>query len=222
MIQKQIMNTTVQHQIWSRLYRGRDSNYGGGSHLVYINASLRYGDSGEINNDANSTDKNTYNKVIETEKRIVPVAVLSPDNSTNPGVFTERCSLLLARDHISFPYVAKKDSDPTMLELDWKISALPLSYTMSHGPPNIAIIGPVAAKSVAVSSAFGVCVMDTSNNKWKHFGSPNEERSFSVVAMTWWEGNLKRRKEHDKDDLLVAIIQTRNGEQFLGCWSSKR
>jgi hypothetical protein len=40
--------------------------------------------------------------------------------------------------------------------------------------------------------------------------------------MTWWEGNLKRRKEHDKDDLLVAIIQTRNGKQFLGCWSLKR
>ena len=90
------------------------------------------------------------------------------------------------------------------------------------GPPQIATIGVTQAKSIAVASARGVCVMDTYQNKWKQFGSPMEEQLFSVVSMTFWEGSLYGGKDDERDDLLVAITQNNLGEQFLSCWSSKR
>ena len=200
---------------WSRLHFGRDPYNGGGTHLVYLSSSFLYDGTDHSIDDDNST-------ILETRKRTVPVGMLSPANSSNPGVFTERSSLLLTDKHVSFPSVASKDSDATVQELDWKVSALPLSYMASQGPPRIATMGPTQAKSIAVASARGVCVLDIYHNKWKQFGSPNEERSFSVVSMTWWEGTPKGEKDDERDDLLVAITQTRSGEQFLSCWSSKR
>jgi hypothetical protein len=203
---------------WSRLYFGRDAYNGGGSYLVFVDASSRCDDSlgkGYLTDYDNPSH-------LETRKIFVPAAVLSPANSSNPCVFAERSSLLVAERHVSFPSVVSKDSDATVRELDWKISALPLSYTTSHGSPRIATIGPSQAKSVAVASARGVCVLDTFQHKWKQFGSPNEERSFSVLSMTWWEGSPSGKKDDDRDDLLVAITQTRSGARFLSCWSSKR
>ncbi len=59
--------------------------------------------------------------------------------------------------------------------------------------------------------------------KWKQFGTPSEERSFQVVAMTWWEGHPDAvGLEEVTEDLLVAIIQSNNGRQYLSCWSPKR
>ena len=199
----------------SRLHLGRDPYNGGGTHLVCISSSFLYDCSDDSVYDDNST-------ILETRKRTVPVGLLSPANSSNSGVFTERSSLLLTDKHVSFPSVASKDSDATVQELDWKVSALPLSYMASQGPPRIATMGPTQAKSIAVASARGVCVLDTFQNKWKQFGSPNEERSFSVVSMIWWEGTPMGGEDDERDDLLVAITQTKSGEQFLSCWSSKR
>ena len=203
---------------WSRLYFGRDPYSRGSPYLVYINSMLRYDGIDDFGNTINNNDS----AILKTSKRSVSVAMLSPSNSSNPIVFTERSSLLLAENHVSFPSLASKDSDVTISELDWKISALPLSYTISHGPPRIAAMSAIRAKSIAVSSARGVCVMDTHHKKWKQFGSPSEERSFSVLAMTWWEGSLKGKKDDERDDLLVAVTQTGSGAQFLSCWSSKR
>jgi hypothetical protein len=205
---------------WSRLHFGRDPYNGGGSHLVYNSSSLLYDGTDDYDN-VNSKDHDN-STILETRKRTVPAGMLSPANSLSPGVFTERSSLLLTDNHVSFPSVFSKDSDASVRELDWKVSALPLLYTASQGPPRIATMGPTQAKSIAVASARGVCVLDTYHNKWKQFGSPNEERSFSVVSMTWWEGTPKGKKDDERDDLLVAITQTRSGEQFLSCWSSKR
>jgi hypothetical protein len=136
---------------------------------------------------------------------------------------TEPCSLLLAACYVAFPSVANKPSNTTMLELEWKVSSIPPSYLASQGPPKIATIGPTNARSVAVSSRHGLCVMDTRHRrKWKQFGTPNEERAFSVVAMSWWEGRRVRKKREDEtDDLLLAIVQTNCGQQYLSCWSSK-
>lgn len=203
---------------WSRLYFGRDPYSRGSPYLIYINSMLQYDGTNDFGNTINNNDST----ILKTRKRSVPVAMLSPSNSSNPIVFTERSSLLLAENHVSFPSLASKDSDVTISELDWKISALPLSYTTSHGPPRIAAMSATRAKSIAVSSARGVCVMDTQHKKWKQFGSPTEERSFSVLAMNWWEGSLKGKKDDERDDLLVAVTQTVSGAQFLSCWSSKR
>ena len=203
---------------WSRLYFGHDMYNGGGSYLVHMNSFLQYDD---IIDDGNPINFENL-AFLKTRKRIVPVAMLSPRNSSDPIVFSERSSLLLAENHISFPSVARKDSDVTVRELDWKISALPLSYTASHGPLRIAAMGHTQVKSIAVASARGVCVMDTHHNKWKQFGSPSEERSFSILAMTWWEGSPRSGKDDKRDDLLVAITQTRFDERFLSCWAPKR
>ena len=204
----------------SRLYIGRVSRNGGGSYLVYINSSSR-SDSTIANGNGQPPDYNN-SAIFEARKSIVPAAIISPSNSLSSGVFTERSSLLLAEQRVSFPSVAPKDADINVRELDWKISALPLSYITSQGPPLIAAMGNTQAKSIAVASARGVCVMDTYQNKWKQFGSPMEERSFSIVSMTWWEGSPNRGKDHEREDLLVAITQNNSGEQFLSCWSSKR
>jgi len=208
------------HPLWARLYPGRDPYSGGGSYLVYIHSLLR---------DDNSHCAMDYDdrgvSLVENKKITVSTALLSPSNSVNPNIFTERCSLLLAKDHVSFPRVSVQDSNTTLRKLDWMISALPLTYINSYGAPRIAAIGATNANSIAVASTFGVCVVNTNRhdgNRWKQFGSPSEEGSFSVVSMTWWEGSLALTRDDERGDLLVAVTQTRTGEQFLSCWSSKR
>jgi hypothetical protein len=76
-----------------------------------------------------------------------------------------------------------------------------------------------------VASSCGVCILDISKYKWKQFGTPTEERTFGIVAMTWWEGNnggdgedsatTATASEEETEDLLVAIIQSNNGRQYL-------
>ncbi|VEU38694.1 unnamed protein product [Pseudo-nitzschia multistriata] len=225
MIQQEIASLNLgrigsDNQVWARLYCGRDPCNGGGSYLIYINSSQRY----DVNYDGVDLDASTV-FIVKNEKRTIPMAILSPTNSMNTRIFTERCSLLLAKDHISFPSVSRQDSNTTMRKIGWKISALPLSYVKSHGAPQIAAISPSTAKSIAVASACGVCVLDTqkgNGNKWKQFGTPSEEVLFSTIAMTWWEGSPDGVWDDEKDDLLVAVTETKNGEQFLSCWSSKR
>ncbi len=199
---------------WSRLYLGRD----GGPYLVYMNSTLQPED---IDDSENSIDYGGLS-ILKTSKRFVAAGMLSPANSSDPTIFTERSPLLLSENHVSFPFVVRKDSDVTVRELDWKLSALPLSYRASQGPPSIAAMGSTRAKSIAVASAHGVCVMDTHHQKWKQFGSPSEERAFSVLTMTWWEGSPRGEKDDENADLLVAITQTRSGRKFLSCWTSKR
>ncbi len=226
MIQHEIATLTCSSRIetagsdigssWSRLYCGRETC--GKGYLVFINSMMMHGSTNNFGDPINSNNST----VLKTSKRFVPVGMLSPTNSVNPTVFTERSSLLLAENHVSFPSVISKDSDLTVREIDWKISALPLSYTTLYGPPRIAAMGATRAKSIAVSSTRGVCVVDTKHKKWKQFGSPSEERSFSIIAMTWWEGFVKGQKEDEREDLLVAVTQTESGGQYLSCWSSKR
>jgi hypothetical protein len=102
----------------------------------------------------------------------------------------------------------------------------------SYGPPKIASVGRRNGSSLAVASSCGVCILDISKYKWKQFGTPTEERTFGIVAMTWWEGNnggdgedsatTATASEEETEDLLVAIIQSNNGRQYLSCWSPKR
>ena len=114
------------------------------------------------------------------------------------------------------------------MELDWKVSTFPLNYRNAYGPPKIAASGRQHGNSIAVASSNGVCVLDK-NFKWKQFGTPSEERSFQVVAMTWWEGQdttigfgTSSGPEELTEDLLIAIIQSDNGRQYLSSWSPRR
>jgi hypothetical protein len=109
--------------------------------------------------------------------------------------------------------------------LEWKVSSIPSSYLASHGPPRIAAVGPANSKSVAVASRNGLCVLETRHNRhrWKQFGTPAEERTFTVQSMVWWEGRRQNRKRDDEtDDLLIGIVRTNSGLQYLSCWSTKR
>ena len=61
--------------------------------------------------------------------------------------------------------------------------------------------------------------------KWRLFGGEAEERSFRVLAMTWWEAAVL----DGQDDVLVAIIETievvtrrRQPVRYLACWSVRR
>jgi hypothetical protein len=101
------------------------------------------------------------------------------------------------------------------------VSTLPLTYLHAYGPPQIAAVGRQNGCSLAVASSCGVCILDN-KYKWKQFGTPNDEKTFGVVAMTWWEGSMDGTTEEDVEDLLVAIIQSNNGRQYLSCWSPKR
>ena len=219
-ISNDITNSCGNDLLWSRLYLCRDPYNRGRSHLVHIESSFNKSD---VYVDENISSAGCCDLlVLENRKSTVPVAILSPASSSNPDVFTERSSLVLAEKHVSFPSVNFNDSDKNVQELDWKISALPFSYIATQGSPRIATIGPVQIKSIAVASSRGVCILDTYHNRWKQFGSPDEERSFSIVSMTWWEGSPEGGEDDERDDLLVAIVQTSSGRQFLSCWSSKR
>ena len=86
---------------------------------------------------------------------------------------------------------------------------MPSTYIHEYGPPRIAAVGRQNGCSLAVASSYGICILDN-KYKWKQFGTPNEEKTFGIVAMTWWEGNLEGETELESEDLLVAIIQSNN------------
>lgn len=103
------------------------------------------------------------------------------------------------------------------------MSTLPLPYVSTYGPPRLACVGRHNRTSFAVASSKGVCVLD-SKHRWRQFGTPSEEASFSIVSMVWWEretDSMTKIEEGD-EDLLVAIIQSKTGQQYLSCWSPKR
>jgi hypothetical protein len=115
----------------------------------------------------------------------------------------------------------KQRTASDVLELAWKVSTLPLTYLNTYGPPQIAAVGRQNGLSFAAASSYGVCILDR-YYKWKQFGTPNEEKTFQVVAMTWWEGHGDIGPEERTEDLLLVIIQSDNGRQYLSCWSPKR
>jgi hypothetical protein len=128
----------------------------------------------------------------------------------------------------TFPQSQQTATD--VAELQWRFSTLPLTYVNSYGPPKIASVGRRNGSSLAVASSYGVCILDIRKYKWKQFGTTTEERSFGIVAMTWWEGSngsgcgedSASFSEEETEDLLVAIIRSGNGCQYLSCWSPKR
>jgi hypothetical protein len=182
--------------LWSRLYFS--SNQIEGSGLTYLESGMR-------------------NYQIQVRKNVIPTAILSPYHSHGSLFMGEQSSLLLGNDSISFPH--SKPRGHTM-ELEWKLSSVPSGYIQSYGPVKLAAIGRSASSHIAIASKRGLCVLDTAKSKWRQFGTPSEESSFSVVSMVFWEGAVGGKD--GTDDWLVAIIQSRTGRQYLSCWSPKR
>ena len=157
---------------------------------------------------------------VHVHKELVATGILSPSSQHDDPVL-EPNSLVLASDAVHFPE-SLNGLGPETFELDWKVAILPTSYRNAYGPPSLASCGRRNGKSIAVAASRGVCILDR-GSRWRRFGSPAEEKSFKVVAMTWWEGDGNDLgPEELTDDLLVAIIQADNGRQYLSCWSSKR
>ena len=72
--------------------------------------------------------------------------------------------------------------------------------------------------------------MKNTTTKWRLFRNEAEERSFRVLAMTWWERSAKKSSS---EDLLVAIIEyirpdddpnisVASNQHHLVCWSRRR
>lgn len=197
-------NAVASHSmptLWSRLYFANHPQ--DGPSLVYL--------------------ETRQDKYLHNRKQVISTGILSPrsENSTAPGIVHPN-SLLLTFDSVHFPAVTQQSSGFNAWELEWKISTLPLNYRNLYGPPQIAAVGYRNGRSIAVASSNGVCVLDNRYRKWKQFGTPNEERSFQVVTMAWWEGQSLYGDEASTEDLLVAVIQSNNGRQYLSCWSPKR
>ena len=83
------------------------------------------------------------------------------------------------------------------------------------------------------SSGHGTIPVRIEQPKWRLFGSESEERSFRVLAMTWWEGEADGKSGLDdmrSEDLLVAVIEVHEDEagnksdcpRYLACWSRRR
>ena len=186
---------------WSRLYFCRCPQYA--NYLVMLE-------------NAYSKEQNVY-----VHKESVATGTLCPSSQIDDPVL-EPNSLVLAGDSIHFPESVNGLGPPDTFELDWKVAALPTNYRHAYGPPSLASCGRKYGHSIAVAAARGVCVLDR-YSRWRQFGTPGEEKSFKVVAMTWWEGvEIDTGPEELTDDLLVAVIQADTGRQYLSCWSSKR
>ena len=194
-----VKNDVDINALWSRLYFG--SHQQTGQHFCYLETTMQ-------------------GLKIQNTKHLMGAANLSPPNSLSPTL--EPQSFLLASDHISFPFLSEASTSGTK-ELQWKVSTLPLPYVSTYGPPRLACVGRHNRTSFAVASSKGVCVLD-SKHRWRQFGTPSEEASFSIVSMVWWEretDSMTKIEEGD-EDLLVAIIQSKTGQQYLSCWSPKR
>eukprot|EP00934_Nitzschia_sp_Nitz4_P000493 Nitzschia sp. Nitz4//scaffold146_size56529//4623//10014//NITZ4_006569-RA/size56529-augustus-gene-0.20-mRNA-1//-1//CDS//3329536614//493//frame0 len=167
--------------------------------------------------------ESSQERYLKCRKEVVEIGLLSPEasNATSPGIARPN-SLMLSRDAVYYPDVSQQPTGLNDWELEWKVSTLPINYRNSYGPPSLAAVGHRNGISLAVASSSGVCVFDHRSCKWKQFGTPSEERSFQVVDMVWWEGQEGGGSEDKTDDLLVALIQSNNGRQYLSMWSHKR
>mmetsp|Transcript_4958 Transcript_4958/g.14430 ORF Transcript_4958/g.14430 Transcript_4958/m.14430 type:complete len:2326 (-) Transcript_4958:158-7135(-) len=166
-------------------------------------------------------------------QRIHEVGILSPQHSSVVSL-DESISLLMGNSSLFFPMVSRPNCRRTA-ELQWRETALPLPYLQDNGPPRLVAMSmgrqadPDCRRgfSIAVACHRGVAMLTSTLTasyvpRWRLFGNEVEERSFRVVAMTWWECDPSSLVDYD-EDLLVTIIQHCDSrQQFLACWSAKR
>ena len=161
---------------------------------------------------------------ISLRKLLTSTGVLSPSPSTTLQVH-EPSTLMMTGTTVSYP-VCTRPTAKDIYEIEWKESLVPPAYVNEVGSPTVAAIGREHGRALAVASSSGICILDIlRNEKWRLFGSEAEEKAFQVIAMAWWEGPVSESLANDNEmneDLLVAVIQLKNGSYFLSCWSPNR
>lgn len=124
---------------------------------------------------------------------------------------------------------AWKQTNSMDVSIEWAESRVPPTYVASNGPCQIAAVGKDFGRSIAVASSRGLCVLDLSRGqqlepgrfgstnqspRWKLFSNINDEHSFRVLSMTWWETT--------NQDFLLAVVKYKfNDALWLACWSSR-
>lgn len=158
-------------------------------------------------------------------------------------------NLLVSSTSVAFPAVVSCSSSKDY-EVEWMEARIPSDYLSLQGAPCLAAIGPTQGASIAIASERGLCALEcpcdalempeTSSfvkskvkarrlgirapTRWHRFGTPADEASFSVIAMTWWEGNASFSSLCN-DDILVAVIDVKEGNaantRYLACWTQR-
>lgn len=107
--------------------------------------------------------------------------------------------------------------------LRWEECSVPPSYLLKNGHCHLAA-ATIDGGSIAVAADRGLCILDlcqrseTSaySSQWKMFSRVNEEQSFRVLQMVWWNRN-------GDDNIIVATIQYIQSKALhLVAWSRRR
>eukprot|EP00956_Cyclotella_meneghiniana_P044073 scaffold300777_cov83-Cyclotella_meneghiniana.AAC.1 len=141
------------------------------------------------------------------------LGVLSPNSGSgneNLGIW-EPSALLLA------PESSPQTPDAV---LQWEECVIPPNYLLNNGHCRLAAVSG-DGKSIAVAGDRGLCILDlclrsdTKDSRqshiphtpqWKLFSRVNDERSFRVVHMVWWDRYQYTKSQSRKrsDDILFA------------------
>lgn len=123
--------------------------------------------------------------------------------------------------------------------LQWEECVIPPNYLLNNGHCRLAAVSG-DGKSIAVAGDRGLCILDlclrsdTKDSRqshiphtpqWKLFSRVNDERSFRVVHMVWWDRcqYTKSQSRKRSDDILFAVIQySTSGLSHLVAWSPRR
>jgi hypothetical protein len=186
-------------------------------------------------------------------KETYDVAILSPPYETTSQRFRlrETNTLLLSNESVSYPHCTKSSPATEHFEVEWMEAAIPKQYLSLFGAPVLGAVGRDLGRTIAVASARGVCVLDRTESDrsnarildeetganlsrpphWRLFANETHERSFRVVAMTWWEVSMVQKADLVAahvytDNLLVAVVEVLESHDksqgyYLSCWSCR-
>ncbi|KAL7580059.1 hypothetical protein ACA910_005044 [Epithemia clementina (nom. ined.)] len=148
--------------------------------------------------------------------------------------------LLLTNESVSYPYASKLTATGDY-QIEWKDTMIPKDHSdkLESNAPILACIGRRGLSVAVAGRKFGLCALEEvsrcstrKRTRWHRFSNDLNERSFRVLAMTWWEGRSGSKAIEDfmTEDLLVAVVavSTNGGgkdavvEHYLSCWSPNR
>ena len=137
-------------------------------------------------------------------------------------------------------FVAFKSTTTSDVLIQWEESNIPPNYLLNNGHCRLATISDDRL-FIAVAADRGLCILDLSQRShmkdsrqshshgshWKLFSRVNEEQSFRVLHMVWWDRNennpQSERSNARSDHFLIAVIQYAHSDVlYLAGWSCKR
>ena len=123
--------------------------------------------------------------------------------------------------------------------LQWEECGIPPNYLLNNGHSRLGAVSG-NGKSIAVAGDRGLCILDLylrpdtkdsrqppipNISQWKLFSRVNDEQSFRVARMVWWDRNqyIKSQSNERSDDILLAVIQySQSSLSHLVAWSRRR